>query len=342
MNFMIRWLYRLKGARKMNPSIAERLSQISDEEMSVLSKNYNINDDTDPAFANMKLKRRDYLWNVIGTNQMVTARIHTRFVDIPMHSHSYIEMMYVFSGSVTHFIEGKSVTLESGELLLMNRHIKHSVSASSAGDIGVNFIISPDFLPSITGRIQNSSSLSEFVAEDMLSSGESKYLRFKTSGDLLLENIIENLIYSAICDKNVPQIVLTDTLHLLFRYLSMYPDKLIGQTEADSRGSSVKRKITDYIQTNYRKPGLVELSELLGFTPQYVSRLIKDIFGATFNELVREKRFSEAEHLLLTTDLPVVDIAGSVGYENNSFFHKKFYEQYGTTPYKWRNANRQK
>ena len=130
----------------MKRELIDRLSDITNEEMSVLSDSYSLSSDAEPAFANMALRRRDYIWNVIGTRQTVTVKPHTRFVEIPVHSHSYVEMMYVCDGSITHFIDGQMLTLRSGELLLMNRHAKHSVSASGRHDIGMNFLISNDFM----------------------------------------------------------------------------------------------------------------------------------------------------------------------------------------------------
>ena len=120
----------------------------------------------------------------------------------------------------------------------------------------------------------------------------------------------------------------------------MYPEMLVGSTSHSSGGDPEKAAVTDYIQTNYRTASLTELSERLGMTPQYVSKLIVRLFGATFSELVREKRFSEAEQLLMTSDMPVTRIAEAIGYENNSFFHKRFREQYGVTPAKWKRDNR--
>ena len=155
-----------------------------------------------------------------------------------------------------------------------------------------------------------------------------------------IENLLENLIASALSGENVPQIILSDTLSLIFRYLEMYPETLVGSTPHGSHGENEKAAITDYIQTNYRTASLTELSERLGMTPQYVSKLTVRLFGATFSGLVREKRFSEAELLLLTSDMPVTRIAEEIGYENNSFFHKRFREQYGVTPAKWKRDNR--
>ena len=52
--------------------------------------------------------------------------------------------------------------------------------------------------------------------------------------------------------------------------------------------------------------------------------------------MLEEKRFAEAERLLLQSDIPVSAIAEAIGYENNSFFHRRFREQYGTSPSRWR------
>lgn len=324
----------------MNKELIDRLSDITNEEMSVLSDSYSLSSDAEPAFANMALRRRDYIWNVIGTRQTVTVKPHTRFVEIPVHSHSYVEMMYVCDGSITHFIDGQMLTLRSGELLLMNRHAKHSVSASGRHDIGMNFLISNDFMRQAGGKFRSSLPLSDFAENNLSDTGKSRWLVFRVGENSAIENLLENLIASSLSGENVPQIILSDTLSLIFRYLEMYPETLVGSTPHGSHGENEKAAITDYIQTNYRTASLTELSERLGMTPQYVSKLTVRLFGATFSGLVREKRFSEAELLLLTSDMPVARIAEEIGYENNSFFHKRFREQYGVTPAKWKRDNR--
>ena len=156
----------------MKRELIDRLSDITNEEMSVLSDSYSLSSDAEPAFANMALRRRDYIWNVIGTRQTVTVKPHTRFVEIPIHSHSYVEMMYVCDGSITHFIDGQTLTLRSGELLLMNRHAKHSVSASGRHDIGMNFLISNDFMRQAVGKFRSSLPLSDFAENNLSDTGK--------------------------------------------------------------------------------------------------------------------------------------------------------------------------
>ena len=52
--------------------------------------------------------------------------------------------------------------------------------------------------------------------------------------------------------------------------------------------------------------------------------------------LLMEERFTAAEKMLMTTDIPIGDIINNVGYENSSYFHKEFKDRYGMPPNEYR------
>ena len=56
--------------------------------------------------------------------------------------------------------------------------------------------------------------------------------------------------------------------------------------------------------------------------------------------LLREKRLGRAAELLAGTALPVEDIIGAVGYDNTSYFYRKFREHYGVSPKQYREGKR--
>ena len=45
---------------------------------------------------------------------------------------------------------------------------------------------------------------------------------------------------------------------------------------------------------------------------------------------------TQAAYLLSSTTLPVADIIESVGYDNTSYFYRKFKEKYGMSPKEYR------
>jgi AraC-like DNA-binding protein len=58
--------------------------------------------------------------------------------------------------------------------------------------------------------------------------------------------------------------------------------------------------------------------------------------GTTFRKLVDEVRYDVARHLLESSELPVIDIAGMLNYADASAFTRAFRRWSGTTPAQWR------
>ena len=68
-----------------------------------------------------------------------------------------------------------------------------------------------------------------------------------------------------------------------------------------------------------------ELSMLVHMSESSLRRQIKELFGYNFKDLLLQQRFERAKRLLEQTDLPIADIAQTVGYENTSFFYCLLY-----------------
>ncbi len=95
-------------------------------------------------------------------------------------------------------------------------------------------------------------------------------------------------------------------------------------------------KIKIYIQNNIANVNLSSLSKYLGYSNNYVSKIIKDKLKLSFVELLLKIRLEQAENLLTTTTLPVSEIINKVGYSNESYFRKAFTLCYGKSPLQYR------
>lgn len=94
--------------------------------------------------------------------------------------------------------------------------------------------------------------------------------------------------------------------------------------------------IRDYIRHNLKNATLNEIASILGYTPSYTSAKIKELMHSSFSILLKNERISESERLLYDTDMSIEEIAFSVGYQNESFFRKAFFEKNGLAPLKFR------
>ncbi len=268
---------------------------------------------------------------LFGAGRSISARTHTRYVDFPQHRHNYVEMMIVLSGSITHEIDGEQLTLAKGEILVMNKHASHSVRRSGKDDIGVNIIMSDRFIDGVTAELSGTV-FSSLIRENSKSDGAPIYLGFRTDGRKYISNAIENLLFS-LTEKGGDVGIMTGTVSLLLRYLSLENEELlrVGNVKAN-KDESRRLEILSYVKSSYRTASLGELSEKLYLSVPYLSKITKDLFGKSFKELVVDERMERAHSAFLSTELPVGDVIRSVGYENESYFHREFKRRYGMTP----------
>ena len=258
-------------------------------------------------------------------------RIHSRFTRFPTHSHNFLEIMMVVSGSITHIIGENRIVLSKGDLILMNKHVCHSIEKAGKYDVGVNLIATDSFLSKIRPELSNTA-FSSLIEENMRTDGAPMYMHFRTNGVKSIENLAENLI-SELTEPCGSATIGERTLLLFLDYLSLYKDKLLAcQNVLEGKIEKRKQEILLYIKNNYQSATLAELSERFYLSAPHLSAKIKEYFGKSFKELLSEERMNRATELILKTDMPIVRIVRSVGYESESYFHKEFRKQFGKTP----------
>ncbi|MBQ6002296.1 MAG: helix-turn-helix transcriptional regulator, partial [Synergistaceae bacterium] len=108
--------------------------------------------------------------------------------------------------------------------------------------------------------------------------------------------------------------------------------------EFSYEAENVIMKVLRYIEENYRRGSLNEISSILHYERTALSRLIRKKTGRNFTELLQEKRLSQAAWFLLNTDERIDDIAELVGYANMTHFHRLFTECYGKSPKHYRDC----
>lgn len=275
-----------------------------------------------------------------GGRSAISVRTHTRFAPFPKHRHSYVEMMIVLDGRITHRIGDERIELGEGEILIMNKHISHSVEEAGSEDLGVNIIMSDGFVSTLTPELSGTV-FAPLIKENGKAEGEAMYLHLSCKGRKKYENLIENLLFELTCDSPNTAIM-ARTVSLLLCCLSSDGGTHLGGSTREDKESRRAMEILSYIKDNYRTATLCELCERLYLTVPYLSKLIKERFGKSFKELVVEARLDKARALFLDTDMPIGEIIRSVGYENESYFHRIFRERYGVTPLAMRKTNEPK
>ncbi len=278
---------------------------------------------------------------LLDAGKLIQVRTHTRFIHFPRHTHNYIEVIYMCSGSTRHVIDGNDVVLGQGELLFLNQRAVQEIYPAGEDDIAVNFIILPEFFDYSLKMIgEENNLLRDFVVDSLKGeSGRACYMHFKVADVLPVQNLLENLIWSIWNRQPNKRSINQATMGLLFLQLMNHMDRM--EMGDEGKQSRLMIAVLDYVEEHYREGGLGELSGLLHYDMCWLSREIKKITGKNYTELVQEKRLNQAVYLLEHTTMSVMEIAAAVGYDNISYFHRIFQKRFGLTPRKYRVGVRQ-
>ena len=96
-------------------------------------------------------------------------------------------------------------------------------------------------------------------------------------------------------------------------------------------------EVAEYVETHYdERLTLPGLADHCGLSPTYLSRTFRGQFGIPLFEYINGIRIRKACLLLKRSDLSVLEVAFSVGYNNVSFFNRYFRRILGTSPGEYR------
>ena len=273
---------------------------------------------------------------ILDDTQQLAVRKHARFMAYPKHKHNYIELMYVYGGSMTHTIESKNITIHQGELLLLNQNIEHAIDYCDENDIIFNFIIRPEFLSFLSTMLDDDNDVSRFIFDTLYSyDNDGEYLVFKVQDNDKVKEYIESIIIHLYEPRLHNDLELKLLVGLLLTELMNHPE-CIETYQSNSYEKLLSSTILKYIHLNYKEGSLAELSALIHQPNYKICKLIKKQTHQTFTQLLQEEKLKVATHLLVTTNMSMNDLIIEVGYENISYFYRIFKKKYQMTPQDYR------
>lgn len=113
-------------------------------------------------------------------------------------------------------------------------------------------------------------------------------------------------------------------------------EKLIGNREVNI----LLNPVLIYISENYsEKITLESVSKACNLSVFYLSKLFKKNTGMKFIDYINLYKIEKAKQLLENTDMSIINISMSLGYDESGYFSKVFKKVVGVTPSAYRNKN---
>lgn len=259
---------------------------------------------------------------------------------VPMHIYHYTVITYVYSGTLLITVEDKLIELSKGDLIIIDKHVPHSVEKTGPDDLGINIILKETyFSKKFINYLPNDQRLYQFLMELMNESQEhNHYLIFNTQDDELTLNCIQNIL----CEHLSPFVCSND---LIDNFIMILITHILRKFKYDTnltvnmfKNKGLMNDILNYIKHHYIEGNLQNMCHYFGYDPSYTSKLIKQFSGKTFKQLINTERMNNALILLNNPNIPVYEVAERVGISNLTVFYKKFREYHGCTPQKYRDS----
>lgn len=101
------------------------------------------------------------------------------------------------------------------------------------------------------------------------------------------------------------------------------------------------RRVLDYVETKISEGlSLADLAAAAGLSRMYFAAQFRAATGCRPHEFVLRRRIARAQELLTGSELPLVEVALSVGFQTQAHFTTVFKKMTGETPRRWRDLRR--
>ncbi len=250
-----------------------------------------------------------------------------------IHTHDFIEMVYILSGTGAHSINSVTYNVRKGDLLFINYGETHSFTVGKGGMTFYNILIRPEFFSENLLNSENAFellSLTSFSELSPLVNRECPFVSLKGEDIKRFETLLVLLTEEFEGERSGRKTMLASLMTALMTYTfrAMSPD--IAQKH-------VTDDILRYIEEHYHeKISLRDLAERSFYTPSYFSRLFKDTYSVTLTDFLIRTRIEKSCSLLSTTSLSVEEVCASVGYTDKTKFYRHFKEITRKTPAEYR------
>lgn len=276
--------------------------------------------------------------NLIPTGQNFNIVKHTRFVQVPLHIHNFIELNYIYSGSCTQLIDGKKVTLEQGQICLIDTSVPHSIEPTTENDIIINILVKKDyFIKQLSQDTYSSSIVFDFILNALSETqNHNQYIVFGKNNPNEIHLVINQILAEHFEKKIGSAKIIGNLISILFSLLIRNFEYITNKQEKKSKKNIVD--LLQYIDQNFLTITLTSLAKEFNYTASYISTLLKAETGKSFSQLVLEKKLEYAETLLQNTQKSIHECVSESGFTNGTYFYQHYKDFFGKLPSENRNT----
>lgn len=267
-------------------------------------------------------------------------RIHTMrwcgHVDVSMHSHDFIEVVYIASGSCVHDWQGTVVRLVPGDVFIIAPHETHAF-AIEAETVIYNCLFYPAALGDDWLNLQEDPCLQNLLVLEPLfrrNSGRQEILHLDSGSAGRLESLLNTMIEEASRERPGYKISIKALLRLVLVSLGrQWNSQFEGLSGLYDERRGVLAEVLTYIDRHAAEDlSLNDLASRCYVSPGHFRKLFRETMGLSPNDYINKLRISLAQKLLSEHTLTVTQVGAAVGIPDPNYFARLFKSLVGCSP----------
>ena len=287
----------------------------------------------------------DYLRSVTeerifaGRPGSVVLKKHDRYRRIFEHTHDFFELIYIARGECRNRIESETMNLSAGQFCLIAPGVRHTIGVFSDEGIVMNIILrGSTFAQTFSRLLTGVHPLSGFFLSALSGAVGCSYLLFSPENGEELYSLVNRMAEENLRSDEFSPLILENLTVTLFCMLMREDRERMITSRMRHPAAADAEDILGYIHGMGPTVTLRQTAERFCYTESYLSTRIKSLTGMTFTEIVSLIRIRRAKALLLTTELPVKEIARQCGFPSVEHFCRAFRRETGSTPTGYRSG----
>lgn len=251
------------------------------------------------------------------------------------HAHSALEILYFVKGSYKVAIDGEQMITSPGDMVMFPSNTVHSIYHLETTE-GRYYVLklTSNLLFQVFKGSECADGLIPFTKRH---NGDRSVFR----GTELHAEITE--MWKKMIDEyssSSPMMYTMEKAYAFELLILIYRHYFAGNMRAHDTDIKVDPKLrsmiyesVSYINDNYASNITpYECAKKVNLSYSYYAKLFHATVGRSFKEYLLSIRLEKAYNALISTDLPITEIAMCCGYKNSAYFSAEFKKYYGTTP----------
>lgn len=255
-----------------------------------------------------------------------------------MHRHAFFELVYVMHGSAVHRLGADSAKISAGDFFIVDMGSFHCYRETDGFEI-VNCLFLPEY---VDRALINCPSLSALLSNQIMRFGVPVDIHpaDKTYHDA--DGTIRGLICTMEEEFQNRPAGYIEMIRCCLTTVLVRAARL-ADCGGDRQHHPAVAAMAEYLSEHSAEPlSLTALSERLGYTPQYLSKLFRKESGMSLSTYLQRLRVENACVLLSDERLRIAQIAQKIGYGDQKHFNAVFRCYKNMSPREFRTLIREK